>query len=221
MGSPHLSPSAVRLSPTRRRHIIDAATRLFGAMRYDAVQIDDVARVAGVAKPTLYRYFATKEDLFLEALDALLGGIVTEMADIVETFDEAKHALPETVRILLEKLGGNSSGVRLFDGSEKRFSPHARARLRARTRQIRGSLAAVVKRGIDSREFRDIDPDFVALAILGSLRTIATKIPSRQRAVAARTIATILIDGITSNAEPDNSVPPLQAVAQIDALDVG
>ncbi len=189
-------------------------------MRYDAVQIDDVARAAGVAKPTLYRYFATKEELFLEAFDALLSEVAADMADMADKGGEATQIIAEMVRILLEKLGGNNSGTRLLDGNEKRFGPHARTQLRARTRDIRDSLAAAVKRGTDIGEFRDIDPDFVALAIIGSLRMIATKIPSRQRATAARTIASILIEGISLGHMPVDSAPPLQAAARIDALGV-
>jgi AcrR family transcriptional regulator len=220
MASAPLSTVSTHSSALRRARIVDAAARLFAATRYDAVQIDDVARAAGVAKPTLYRYFATKEELFLEAFDTLLGEVAAEMADISDRGDEAKQTVAEMVRILLEKLGGNNSGARLFDGSGKRFGLHTRMRLQARTRQIQDSLAAAVKRGIDIGEFRDIDPDFVALAIIGSLRMIATKIPSRRRAAAARTIAGILIEGISAGNAPIDSAPSLQAAAQIDALGV-
>ena len=221
MISPRLSIHADLRSSLRRRRIVDAATRLFATTRYDAVQIDDVARAAGVAKPTLYRYFAAKEDLFLEGFDALLGEVADEMAAIVETCDEAGQALPEMIGILLDRLGGHNVGVRVFDASEERFGPRARARLRARTKQIRGSLAAVLRRGIEQEEFRDIDVDLVAAAIIGSLRMVATKIPGRRRAAAAHAICDILIGGIASHAAQETSAPPMQAVAQIDALGVG
>jgi AcrR family transcriptional regulator len=221
MASRRISTCALRPSPARRRRIVDAATRLFSATRYDAVQIDDVARAAGVAKPTLYRYFATKEDLFLEALDTLFGEIAGELTEIVETCGEARQAVLEMIGILLDRLGGNHSGVRLFDGSEKRFGPNARSRLRARTAQIRAALAAVVRRGVEQGEFRDVDPDFVALAIIGSLRMVATRIPDRRRAAAAHAIAAILLDGISTHTARADLAPPLHAVAQADALGVG
>ena len=221
MISPRVSSCTDLRSSLRRRRIVDAATRLFATTRYDAVQIDDVARAAGVAKPTLYRYFATKEDLFLEGFDALLGEVADEMAAIVDTCDEATRALPEMIGVLLDRLGGHNVGVRVLDGSEKWFGTHARARLRARTKQIRGSLAAVLRRGIAQEEFRDIDADLVAAAIVGSLRAVAIKIPGRRRAAAALAISDILIGGIASPAPPDTLAPPLQATAQVAALGVG
>lgn len=207
-------------SPLRRRRIVDAATRLFATTRYDAVQIDDVARAAGVAKPTLYRYFATKEDLFLEALDALLGEVAGELTAIVDSCDRAAQALPGMIGILLDRLGGQNAGVRMLDVTEKRFGPHARNRLRSRIKQIRGSLASVLRRGIEQEEFRGVDPDFVALAIIGSLRMLVTKIPNRQREAAVRAIADMFVNGIVSQAVQETLAPPLHADALIDALGV-
>jgi AcrR family transcriptional regulator len=45
--------------------ISDAAITLFLASGYDAVSVADVAAAAEVSKPTLFKYFATKEDLVL------------------------------------------------------------------------------------------------------------------------------------------------------------
>ena len=47
----------------RRRRVLDAAATLAAAGGYDAVQMRDVAREAGVALGTLYRYFASKDHL--------------------------------------------------------------------------------------------------------------------------------------------------------------
>ncbi|WP_435174605.1 TetR/AcrR family transcriptional regulator [Actinacidiphila sp. bgisy145] len=48
-----------------RDTIADAAISLFLAHSFDAVSVNDVAAAAEVSKPTLFRYFPTKEDLVL------------------------------------------------------------------------------------------------------------------------------------------------------------
>ena len=48
----------------RERRILESATRLFSVGRFDEVLMDDIARAAGVAKGTLYRYFPDKEELY-------------------------------------------------------------------------------------------------------------------------------------------------------------
>lgn len=49
----------------RRRDLLDAAWDLFQDQPYDSLNMLAIAKRAGVAKGTLYLYFATKEELFL------------------------------------------------------------------------------------------------------------------------------------------------------------
>ncbi|MDD7969269.1 TetR/AcrR family transcriptional regulator [Actinomycetospora lemnae] len=58
-----------RLVPASRREaLLAAATRLFGEQGYPAVGLGDIGAAAGIAGPSVYRYFATKTDLLLAAL---------------------------------------------------------------------------------------------------------------------------------------------------------
>lgn len=54
----------------RRERIIAAATELGASHGYDAVQMSDVAKNAGVAMATLYRYFPSKTHLFTAVIHA-------------------------------------------------------------------------------------------------------------------------------------------------------
>jgi AcrR family transcriptional regulator len=70
------APAAVRPDPAslppgqqeRRERIVAAAISLLERGEYDAIQMRDVAREAGVALATLYRYFTSKEHLYAAAL---------------------------------------------------------------------------------------------------------------------------------------------------------
>lgn len=48
----------------RESIMVDAAERLFIEKGYEAVSMDEVAKVAQFTKRTLYKYFTSKEDLF-------------------------------------------------------------------------------------------------------------------------------------------------------------
>jgi AcrR family transcriptional regulator len=49
----------------RREALMEAATQLFLAQRYEAVTMQSVARVCGLSKASVFVYFPTKESLFL------------------------------------------------------------------------------------------------------------------------------------------------------------
>ncbi len=52
-----------------RKEIGDAALDLFAARGYDATTIDDIAAAVGMSQRSVFRYFATKEEMVLGKLD--------------------------------------------------------------------------------------------------------------------------------------------------------
>lgn len=71
--------STVRVAVDHRDSILHTAAKLFARKPFHEVLMDDVAEQTGVAKGTLYRYFANKDDLFgalsMRYLDMLSDGI--------------------------------------------------------------------------------------------------------------------------------------------------
>lgn len=52
----------------KRQQILEGARKVFHDNGFDAASMNDIARVAGVSKGTLYVYFENKERLFLELI---------------------------------------------------------------------------------------------------------------------------------------------------------
>ena len=52
----------------KREHLVDIAARLFNRHGYHATGVDQIMAEAGIAKTTLYRHFASKEELIVAAL---------------------------------------------------------------------------------------------------------------------------------------------------------
>jgi AcrR family transcriptional regulator len=58
------STTAVPAGGDKRLQVLDGARRVFLADGFDGASMNDIARVAGVSKGTLYVYFPSKSDLF-------------------------------------------------------------------------------------------------------------------------------------------------------------
>jgi AcrR family transcriptional regulator len=65
------SSSAADGDDARARQLLDAAFAVFMKNGFDKSSMSDVAAAAGVSRPTLYRSFATKEELFLGVVSRL------------------------------------------------------------------------------------------------------------------------------------------------------
>jgi AcrR family transcriptional regulator len=62
-----LSKLRQREREVREDLIIDAARTVFGSKTYDKVSMQEIANAAGIAKSSIYTYFANQEALFVEA----------------------------------------------------------------------------------------------------------------------------------------------------------
>lgn len=56
------------LTEFREKEILAAARKVFGERGYGASTVDDIASEAGIAKGTIYLYYASKEEIFWAAL---------------------------------------------------------------------------------------------------------------------------------------------------------
>lgn len=77
-------------SARKRTAIVEAATAVFLEKGYDGTSMDDVATKAAVSKPTVYKYFSDKEQLFAEIVRATTGQIDDLVRLVAETI--ADHA---------------------------------------------------------------------------------------------------------------------------------
>lgn len=60
-------------SAQRQQHIIKTLIDLMQTNTYDEISVSALCERAGIPRKTFYRYFDSKEDLLLAALDSLLG----------------------------------------------------------------------------------------------------------------------------------------------------
>ncbi|MGN4152741.1 TetR/AcrR family transcriptional regulator [Burkholderia gladioli] len=80
---------------TKKQSIVDTATRLFAKNGYHAVGIDRIIKESGVAKMTLFRHFATKNDLISEVLSQRARSALQSMADSIATRQSSEEQLHE------------------------------------------------------------------------------------------------------------------------------
>ena len=67
------------------RHIARLPQSLFAEQGYDATSVREIVETAGVAKPTLYYYFRSKEGLAQALLTVPLSGLVATLRQLVTT----------------------------------------------------------------------------------------------------------------------------------------
>lgn len=90
-------PRWQRRPAARPDEILDAAQQVFGEVGFARAKIDDVARLAGVSKGTVYLYFDSKESLFREMVRAKVVPKLAEAEALVRTHQGSARELLVTM----------------------------------------------------------------------------------------------------------------------------
>jgi AcrR family transcriptional regulator len=112
----------------------------------------DIARAIGISEPTLYRYFASKRELYLEALELGSGEILARWHEMAESSATPLDALLALGVWYFEDLDRDASTLMMRARAEvEAIDPEVRARLRehflATFDLVRGLYAAARKQG--------------------------------------------------------------------------
>ncbi|MBI4499133.1 MAG: TetR/AcrR family transcriptional regulator [Chloroflexi bacterium] len=154
--------------PARKREdILAGAALVFRRLGYERSSMDAVAHAAGVSKATLYRYYPTKDALFLAVVEATpparLAAPVAA-ADPGETLRQLGHAILTAVSD--EAYLGL---VRVVFGEGERF-PHLGLAIRGRVfDRMFPALAGLMARWIAAGALRPLDARLAAQEFVGMI----------------------------------------------------
>ena len=192
---------------TRRSELTREAARLFAHAPYAEVHMDAIAAAAGVAKPTLYRYFATKEELFIEALEQTLTTLRAEIEAIRAEPGPSEARLRRIVGLILNRIGRLAPAIQAAESASTDSATQSRRVLRQGFRNLRQAIGGLVLDGHEEGLFGRVDPDLAALVILGGIRMAAhAQIGAHEL---ADTVADLFIHGLRSDGEPSPRPTPV------------
>ena len=151
-----------RAPDERPQQILDAALAEFGEQGLAGARLDDIARRAGIAKGTIYLYFANKEELFQAVVRQT---IVARLDELTAEFGPASagsatEQLRSYMRTWWETLRTPvfRTIYRLVVGELHRFPDLLRFYLDEVVARKSALHAGVIARGIAAGEFRPTDP---------------------------------------------------------------
>ncbi len=189
-------------SDAKRDEILSAASAEFSHRDFHEVLMDDVSARAGVGKGTLYRYFPTKEELFLATV---LRGLEDFHEQFYRTFADTApldQILTQAVARMLSYFAGRGEFLTLLQRYEHRLpKADAEAWQRRRT-EARRAIADALAREARAGNLRPVDTTLCAELLLGMVRTAVQSPVAGRRSPerVAQEIVSVLLNGIMGQA---------------------
>jgi AcrR family transcriptional regulator len=132
----HDSEPTTRRSPrrasSRRDELIDASVRLFAREGFPSVTIDDIGAAVGIAGPSVYKHFASKQDLLVAAMDRGHARLQQELRNVTAQKGSDEERLRRVSAAYVALTLDNSDLVATLIGE----SIHLEGPHRQRTREI-------------------------------------------------------------------------------------
>jgi AcrR family transcriptional regulator len=161
-----------RRKEARPAEIIAAAARLFADHGFAATKLDDVALRAGVAKGSIYLYFATKEELFRAVVRSAVVPQVQVVRGMAEAFDGSlAELLPQILKGAASIIGRADvlAVVRMVIGESRNFPDLAKIRHDEVVAPVLGSLSSVISRAQRAGDVANGDARLYAFSVMGPL----------------------------------------------------
>jgi AcrR family transcriptional regulator len=147
-----------RRKAARPGEIIEAGLQEFALNGMAATRLEDIARRAGIAKGTIYRYFDSKEELFIAVVRSRIVLSLDQVEEMVRTFPgDTKHLLRLVLTEIYGKFVGSeiSSIMRILIVEGKRFPSLVELYHREVISKGVAVLSLIISRGIERGEFHD------------------------------------------------------------------
>lgn len=174
-----------RRTEDNRVFILEAAEKVFIQRGYTRSSVDEIAREAQFSKATIYRYFKSKSEIFIEVIKNSFEELLNDLEEIRLKDSTAEEKIKELILVVLMYFHRKKNTVRIFYAEKdavsnilkinpKEHFSHASLQSRIprsfldKAKEITETMTSIIEGGIESGEFRPTNAE-KAGAVLGAM----------------------------------------------------
>jgi AcrR family transcriptional regulator len=155
------------LSEERKDQILDAASEVFVEKGVYETRMDDIVKESGLSKGTLYWYFESKDEIVLSIFERMFSREFQEINNLVDSGDSATERMLKFAEIFSEDI---RKMLRLVPLAYEFMAWAFRRKViqdafKSYVNKFMDILIPLLQEGIDSGEFRDINPNDAAITV--------------------------------------------------------
>lgn len=156
--------------------ILSAAKRVFSRKGYEATTMEDIAAEAGFGKASLYFYFKRKEEVFLSLIKDGLEGQKKLLKEVMSSQLSNVERLEAVLSKFFEYVQENREFMRIVHSESQKLYATTLREVRSSIikdhRKTMEGIAKIVRDGIESGEFREVEPTLAAASFMGIVRSV-------------------------------------------------
>lgn len=155
------------ISEEKRRKILDVAVEEFATKGFESANINTIAKKAQVSVGSLYKYFDTKNDLFLTSVSYGISTLEEILDAINEKDEDVVFKLEKLVRAAIDFSRRNAVMIKLYNEFTTERNVELGKKLASRMETITSDAykTAIIQGQIAGEIRTDIDPGMAAFLV--------------------------------------------------------
>ena len=165
---------STNLQDIRKDQIMNAAQVVVASKGYDQARMDDIVEKAQLSKGAIYWYYKSKKDIYLSLIDYWFNEYSAGVLKSLEDKDSSSEQLKSLFEYFVDQFDQNPDTFKIMvefwrtSGLDMDFNN----KLQEIYSQFLEYIIDIIKNGIESGEFKEVDPRITALSILINIEGI-------------------------------------------------
>ncbi|MFL3007964.1 MAG: TetR/AcrR family transcriptional regulator [Candidatus Neomarinimicrobiota bacterium] len=195
----------------RRSQIMNAALSVAVEKGYYNSRMDDIVKKSNLSKGAIYWYYKSKKDVYLDLVDHWFKQYSSDVLIKIESKKTASDKLNALFQYFSSQFVKNQSVFRILTEfwSLSKIDPEFNDKLQKVYKVFLDYIIEIIKEGIKSNEFKNVDPKITALSILINVEGIHWFTLFEKSGVEAKeyisTISDFILSGLTTGLKNESS----------------
>lgn len=168
-----------RVKLANRKAILSAAEGVFAQKGFYAATTDEIAERAEFSKGALYTYFRSKEEIFLSLMREKVDSLEKKIKKSIKAALNPIEGIKNLIRAYLEFFEENKEFFQIMASERSRFEVGMKNKLRRelmrRFQSYLKEVERVMKTAVDNKELKAIDPNHLAIALMGMVHSFTAQ----------------------------------------------
>jgi uroporphyrinogen III methyltransferase/synthase len=196
----------------KRKKIIESASVLFSRKSYHEVMMEEVAKLASIAKGTVYNYFSSKEELYFSIMKGRMEKLTVSLKEIISDQQSNVDSLRSFILHLYMFMLKYQNFFMMYRKESLSAGHVLCSELIELEKDLKEILRKIIQSGKSEGIFRDIDEEFGVDLVLGSIygavhRGIEKGLNDDQKITEREKAYDFILHGLFSGFQYNNVLP--------------
>jgi TetR/AcrR family fatty acid metabolism transcriptional regulator len=183
--------------------IVQCAAEIFSQREFHEVLTDDIARRLGIGKGTIYRYFKSKEELYLAAITEGLNGLYAAVTTVLQQDAPLETTIEAVVRTMIAYFWRQRDFFVLVHRIEPKLKAQERADWQNRRNEVVNMVRRVLEQALARGEIGPLDTRLAVEVLFSMIRAACLyRSESDRPEELTRQVTSFFLRGLIGGARP-------------------